>query len=99
MLPVLVGVNWQLPVLDAPDAVRLELLQLSPVPSLTVTVPAGATAAPVAVLVTVKFTVTGWPTVPFAGFSELIAVEVVAALTLTFVAVEVSLEACVVSPE
>jgi hypothetical protein len=79
-----VGVKAQLPVLEAPEAVRLEVVQVSPVPSLTVTVPDGATVAPMDVFVTVKLTVTACPTtaLPLVGLSEVMVVEVLAAVTV-----------------
>jgi hypothetical protein len=81
-VPVVVGVRLQLPVLDPPAPAVSAPEQLSPVPSLTVTVPVGATAAP-EVFATVKFTVTGCPTNPLVALVDVIVVDVFAAITPT----------------
>jgi len=82
-VPVVFGVRLQVPVLVPPKPAVSTPAQESPVPSLTVTVPVGATALP-EILATVKFTVTGWPVVPLALFAGLvIVVEVLAAEVVT----------------
>jgi hypothetical protein len=84
-VPVVVGVRGQLPVLTPPAPVVRAPVQVSalrPVPSLTVTLPDGATAVP-DVFVTLKFAVTGWPTNPLAALVEVIVVDVFAAVTVT----------------
>jgi hypothetical protein len=61
-------------------AVRLRV-QLSPVPSLTVTVPVGVRMSSRGGL-TLKLTVTGWPTTRELEESEMIAVVVLAVSTV-----------------
>lgn len=81
LIPVVVGVRLQLPVLEAPAPSVSASEHVSPLgPSLTVTVPVGATAVP-EVFVTVKFTVTGCPTKPLVALVEVIVVDVFAAVT------------------
>jgi hypothetical protein len=82
LVPVVVGVRLQLPVLAPPAPGVNAPEQVSPVPSLTVTVPVGATAVP-DVFVTLKFTVTACPSNPLAALVEVIVVDVFAALTVT----------------
>jgi hypothetical protein len=94
-VPVVVGVRLQLPVLDPPAPAVSVPEQLSPVPSLTVTVPVGA-AVP-EVFVTVKFTPTGCPTKPLAALVEVIVVDVFAALTVSVAALVVLLLAWMLS--
>jgi hypothetical protein len=81
-VPVVTGVRAQLPVLTPPAPAVSPPEQESPVPSLTLTVPVGATAVP-EVLVTLKFTVTGCPANPLDALVEVMVVEVFAAVTVT----------------
>jgi hypothetical protein len=82
-VPVVVGVKLQVPVLTPPAPAVSAPWQESPVPSLTVTVPVGATALP-EVFATVKFTATGWSAIPLELFAGLVmVVEVFAAVTVT----------------
>jgi hypothetical protein len=81
-VPVVVGVRPQLPVLTPAAPVVNVPEQMSPTPSLTLTVPVGATPVP-EVFATLKFTVTGCPTNPFVALVEVIVVDVFAAVTVT----------------
>jgi len=74
--PGVVGVSMQLPVAE-PFRVPM---QLSPAPSLTVTVPVGVRMSPVGGA-TLKLTVTGCPTTDELGIAEVIVVVVLALVT------------------